>query len=216
MGFALSQEGDIVKLFVQNIWWFDIQSIFKDEEVTVKKFYVYLNADLEKNQGNYALHVDVKLRKQNLKVIDILPQLKKANPMKKWPWIDSDEIKKYFPEKVSNGWSAEELWAYHIEQNVLGTGIMYDLVEAVVENEDFKVQAEWELNAFCITFFNRKRLTDFLEKMPERLKIADFNQLVQSVKNQQSYASIKLRPNFKLAGNVNRMIYFVRSLKKRY
>jgi hypothetical protein len=220
MGFALSQEGDTVKLFISNVSWTKLYPLLNNETVTVKLFGVWMEASFQKNQSpTSGRYVTVKLRNQTLPLNNIIGKLVEKNPLKKFKWIDKDEVLKFYAEyaksfewkEVKDSYSAEEIWSNLVEAYANST---LGVVEVDIETSEFLLKYEELAHGFSFTFFNWSKLISVCDSIKELFSTGEWSALQDAIKTRQSYATSNLKSDFKLAGNVNRMVYFIRRLKK--
>lgn len=220
MGFALSQEGDVVKLFVGNVKWNKLYPLLKNETVTVKLFGVWMEANFEKNQSEEGgTYITVRLRNQTLPLNSLSSALVEKNPLKKFKWMDKEEVLKFYAEntksfkwkQVKDSYTAEEIWSYLLEAYVNDSS---GVIEVDLSNDDFQLKYEEFANGFCFTFHNRSKLTPVFDSIKELFSASEWSALQDAIKTRQSYATKSLQAKFKAAGNVNRMVYFIRQLKK--
>lgn len=220
MQFALSQEGDIVKLFVHNVNWTELYPLLKKETVTVKLFGVYMEACFDKDiPPDTGLYVTVRLRNQTIPLDTIVEKLVEKNPLRKYKWMDKGEILKFYNQygksfkwkEVKDNYSAEEIWSYLVESYA---NYILGVVEVDLGTSEFQLKYEEFANGFCFTFFKRSKLTSVCNSLKELFTVSEWNALQDAIKMKQSYATRKLNSEFKLAGKVNRMVHFIRLLKK--
>lgn len=221
MGFALSQEGDVVKLFVSNVKWNKLYPLLKNETVTVKLFGVWMEANFEKNQSEEGgTYITLRLRNQTLPLKSLTSALVEKNPLKKFKWIDKKEVLKFYTDnrksfkwkQVKDSYSAEEIWAYLVEAYANDASAV---VEVDLSTDEFHLKYEESANGFCFTFLKRSKLTAVCNSIKELFSASEWNALQDAIKTKQSYATKSLQADFKAAGNVNRMVYFIRQLKKK-
>lgn len=222
MEFALSQEGDIVKLFVSKVNWTKLYPLLENETVTVKLFGVWIEVSVfmeNLSASSCTLYKTVRLRNKTLPINSIPSTLAEKNPLKKYKSLDKEEILKFHTnqsklfkwKQVKDSYSAEEIWAHVVEayaNDCMG------VVEVDLSTEDFQLKYEESANGFCFTFRKRTKLISICDSIKELFSASEWSALQDAIKWKQSYATKLFQSDFKAAGNVNRMVYFIRKLKK--